>query len=233
MPQFGNQSLDIPQIQRGVQKDYKRLYYSEPMAALKVPITIQAGFGLLEQGTAMAINLSAGGNAGLLVPYNPTLFTGAEYHPGRAFLVADTHTTTPDFYVSQEDSYKFAVGDDLIVNDDTTAAENIGVITAIDRDSDVSRAKITGTTNIGGTAFTVARKACVSIEAGDNTNGYSDCVGILEKSIHAGSGVRSAGAVATLILGNAVLYDGLLTNLDAAAKTDISMSTFGQFVYMK
>lgn len=233
MPQFGNQSLDIPQIQRGVQTDYKRLYYSNPEAALKVPITVQAGYGLLEQGTAMAKNLSAGANAGLLVPYNPTTFTGAEHHPGRAYLVADGANGQADVYVSQDDSYKFAVGDDLIINDDTTAAENLGAITAIDRDSDVSRAKITATTNIGGTAFTVARKAYVSVEAGDSSNNFSDCIGLLEKSVHTGTGVRAAGAVATLILGNAVLYDGLLTNLDAAAKTDLSASTFGQFVYMK
>jgi hypothetical protein len=233
MPQFGNQSLDIPQVQRGVQKDYKRLYYSNPEAALKVPITVMAGYGLLEQGTAMAINISAAGKAGLLVPYNPTTFTGNEYHPGRAYLVADTHATTPDAYVSMDDSYKFTVGDDLIINDDTTAKENLGAITAIDRTTDVTRAKITATTNIGGTAFTVARKGYVAIEAGVAANNYSDCVGLLEKSVHAGTGSRAAGALATLIIGNAVLYDGLLTNFDAAAKTDISASTFGQFIYIK
>ena len=233
MPTFGNQSLDIPQIQRGVQKDYKRLYYSNPPAALKVPITIQAGYGLLEQGTALSLNLSAAGNAGLLLPYNPTTFTGAENHPGRAYLVADGAASGNDVYVTQDDSYKFQIGDDLIINDDTTSAENLGAITAIDRDTDQSRAKITFTTAIGGTAFTTARKANVFVEAGTSGNNYSDCVGILEKSVHTGTGVRAAGAVATLILGNCVLYDGLLTNFDAAAKTDVSASTFGQFVYIK
>jgi hypothetical protein len=232
MPQFGNQSLDIPQIQRGVQTDYKRLYYSDPMAALKVPITIQAGYGLLAQGMALSKNLSAGGNAGLLLPYNPTTFTGAEAHPGRAYLVANGAALGNDVYVTIDDSYKFAVGDDLIINDDTTTAENLGAITAIDRTSDQSRAKITFTTAVGATAFTTARKANVFVEAGVSGNNYSDCVGILEKSVHTGTGVRAGGAVATLILGNCVLYDGLLTNFDAAAKTDVSASTFGQFVYI-
>ena len=233
MPQFGNQSLDIPQIQRGVQKDYKRLYYSEPAAALKVPITVQAGYGLLEQGTAMAINLSAGGNAGLLVPYNPLVFTGNENHPGRAYLVAEGTNATYVVYVTMDDSYKFIIGDDIIINDDVTTRENLGAITAIDRVTDVNRAKITFTTVIGGTAFTVARKAYVAIEAGAAGNNHSDCVGLLEKSVHAGIGSRAEGAVATLILGNAVLYDGLLTNFDSTAKTKISASTFGQFIYMK
>jgi len=212
MPNFGNQSLDIPQIQRGVQIDYKRLYYSNPEAALKVPVTLQAGYGLIPQGTALSKNLSAGGNAGLLLPYNPTTFTGAEAHPGRAYLVADSGATATVVYVTQDDSYKFAVGDDLIINDDTTAAENLGAITAIDRDTDLSRASITFTTAIGGTAFTTARKAHVFVEAGTSGNNYSDCVGIIEKAVHTGTGVRAAGAVATLILGNAVLYDGLLFN---------------------
>ena len=233
MPQFGNQSLDIPQMQRGVQTDYKRLYYSNPEAALKVPVTLMPGYGLIEQGSAMAVNLSAAGKAGLLVPYNPLLFTGAEKHPGRAFLVADGANGGAIVYVSQDDSYKFNIGDDLIINDDTTTAENLGAITAIDRSSDVSRAKITATTNIGGTSFTVARKAHVIVEAGTSGNNFSDCVGILEKSVHCGTGSRAKGALATLILGNAVFYDGLLTNLDAAAKTDLSAATFGQFVYIK
>jgi hypothetical protein len=233
MPQSGNQSLDIPQMQRGVQKDYKRLYYSNPEAALKVPITIMAGYGPLEQGSAMAINLSAAGKAGLLVPYNPLVFTGNEYHPGRAYLVADTHITVPQVYVSMDDSYKFTVGDDLIINDDTTARENLGAISAIDRTTDVTRAKITAGTNIGGTAFVVSAKGYVAVEAGAAGNNYSDCVGLLEKSVHCGIGSRAAGALATLILGNAVLYDGLLANFDAAAKTKISASTFGQFIYMK
>ena len=80
-------------------------------------MTLQAGYGLLEQGTALAKNLSAGGNAGLLVPYNPTVFTGAENHPGRAYLVASTGTTDKFVYVTIDDSYKFKVGDDLIIND--------------------------------------------------------------------------------------------------------------------
>jgi hypothetical protein len=233
MPERSRFSLDIPQVVHGVQTDYKRLYYSNPDAALKVPITIMAGYGLLEVGTALAKNLSAAGKAGLLVPYNPTTFTGAENHPGRAYLVANSGTTDKFVYVTMDDSYKFNVGDDLIINDDTTAAENLGAITAIDRTSEPHRAKITATTAIGGTAFTTARKACVFVEAGTSGNNYSDCVGILEKSVDTGIGSNAKGAVATLILGNAVLYEGTLTNMDDAAKTDISASSFGQYLYMR
>lgn len=224
---------DIPNIWHGTQEDLRRLYYSEPMSALKVPVTLQAGYGVLKKGTVLAKNASAAGNVGLLVPYNPTSFTGAENHPGRAYLVSNTGTADKFVYVTMDDSYKFAVGDDLIVNDNTTAAENLGAITAIDRTTYTHMAKITATTAIGGTAFTIARKGYVCVEAGDNTNNYSDAVGILEKSVDCGTGTKAAGALATLILGNCVLYEGVLLLLDSAAKTDISGTSFGQFMYIR
>lgn len=223
---------DIPSIIRGAQDDYRALYYSDPLAALKVPITLKAGYGDIKKGTMLALDLSAAAK-GLLVPYNPTSFTGAENHPGRAYLVADSGTTATILYVSQDDSWKFAVGDDVIINDDTTTAENLGAITAIDRTTDRSRAAITVTTATGGTSFTAANKAYIAVEAGDSSNGYSDCVGILEKSVDTGVGENAKGAVATLILGNCVLYEGLLFNLDAAAKTDLSAASFGQYLYIR
>ena len=225
--------MDIPSMIRGVQEDYRALYYSDPMSALKVPITLQAGYGLIKMGSVLALNKSAAGNKDLLVPYNPTSFTGAENHPGRAYLVSNTGTTDSYVYVTMEDSYKFAVGDDLIINDDTTTVENLGAITAIDRTTYPHMAKITFTTAIGGTAFTTARKAYVCVEAGDNTNNYSDAVGILEKSVDTGTGANAKGALATLIIGNCVVYEGVLLLVDAAAKTDLSAASFGQYLYIR
>ena len=225
--------FDIPQITYGEQTDYRKLYYSEPKAALKVPITIQAGYGNLELGTVLAQNGSAAGGVGKYLPYNPTSFTGTEDHPGRAYLVANSGTTDTYVYVTMNDSYKFAVGDDLIINDNTTDAENLGAITEIDRTTYTHMAKITATTAIGGTAFTTARFAYVCVEGGDSTNNYSDAVGILEKAVDAGTGSTAKGALATMIIGNAVLYSGMITNIDAAARTDISATVLGQFTYMR
>jgi len=225
---------DIPSIIRGVQEDYSVLYYSDPMAALKVPVTLQSGYGTLKKGTVLALNKSnlTTGGKDQLVPYNPTSFTGAEDHPGRAYVVADPVATAYVVYVTMDDSYKFKVGDDLILNDSSVSAENLGAITAIDRTSERQRAKITFTTAITG-SFTVANDAYVCVEAGDNTNNYSDAVGVLEKSVDTGTGSDAKGAVATMIIGNCVLYEGLLTNLDSAAKTDMSMTSFGQYVYAR
>ena len=224
--------FDIPAVDYGNQWDYKKLYYSNHMAALRVPVTLQKGYGLVRAGTTLAKNISAGGGLNLLVPYNPTIFP-VSIDIGRAYLITDSGALATTLYVTLEDSYKFMVGDDIIINDNSTAAENLGAITAIDRTTDSFRAAITVTTAVGATSFTTARRAHISVEAGNSSNNYSDCVGILEKTVNTGTGEKSKGAVSTLILGNCVLYEGLLTNLDAAAIVDLGASTFGQYVYIR
>jgi hypothetical protein len=94
-------------------------------------------------------------------------------------------------------------------------------------------AAITVTTASGGTSFTTARYAYIAVEAGVASNSYSDCVGVLEKSVDTGTGVNAKGALATLILGNCVLYTGMLTNMDAAAIVDVSAASIGNFTYIK
>lgn len=221
-------TMDTPQVNYGLQTDYKKLYYSDPMAALKVPVSIMAGYGKLEQGTALALNGSAVGQKGKLFPYDPDAApTGTIVRPAAAFLVTDSGTSSNILYTTLDDSYKFEVGDDVFIEDDTTAAENLGAITAIDRTTYTNRAKITVTTNYGGTSFTTARFAYLAVE------GYTTCVGILEKTVDTGTGTSAKGAIATMILGNCVLYSGMLTNFDSAAKTDLSAGTFGQYTYIR
>lgn len=223
---------DIPNIVHGIAKDYKRLYYSDRNIALTLEKTVQAGFGLLEAGTVMAENLSAAGGDGKLVPYNPAAITGAEVAPARANLVQDTHTTSPVVYVTLADSYKMVVGDDLIIEDDTTAAENLGAITEIDRTTYTHMAKITATTNIGGAAFTTARFAYVAVEAGAGAT-FSTAVAILDKAVETGTGAAALGAFGVIVISNAILYTGSLVNLDAAAKTSLGTVDAGRFTILK
>lgn len=228
MTELYQYNMDAPGVIHGVQDDYKRLFYSEPMAALRVPITLQAGYGLLKSGTVIAVNKSAAGNVGKYLPYAPTSFP-ASVEPARAYLVANSGTTDKYVYVSMDDSYKFSVGDDVIINDNTTSAENLGAVTAIDRTTYNHMAKITFTTAIGGTAFTVARYAYLIVEAGTSGNNYSDAVGILEGSRDTGLGKNCVGAHGSIVISNALLYTGMLTNLDSAAQTDLSTAAIGQY----
>lgn len=213
---------DTPFIKYGLSQDAKRLYFSEPKAARKIPRTVQAGYGMLTHGMVMALNGSAAGNVSKLVPYDPTSITGAEYAPGRAYLIADSGTANKLLDVTLADSYKFAVGDDIILVDDTTAAENLGAVASIARNNYM--ATITVTTNIGTTSFTTARHAYIIVEGADTA------VGILEKSVDTLSGEDALDANTTLILGNAVLYGGVITLLDAASLSDLGASEVSQFL---
>ena len=214
---------DTPFIKYGLSQDAKRMYFSEPKAARKIPQTVQAGYGILTHGLVMAVNTSAASpNKGKLVPYDPVAVTGNEIAPCRAYLIADSGASNNTVEVTLADSYKFAVGDDLVINDDTTAAENLGAITDISRNS--FKAVITVTTNIGSTSFTTARHAYVAVE------GASTPVGILEKSIDTLSGEDALDANTVLLLGNAVLYAGVVANIDATALTALNASAVSQFI---
>jgi hypothetical protein len=232
---------DIASIIRGGQTDYKKLFYSEPDRALTKEVTLAAGYGLIPAGTVLSKNLSAAGNVNKYVPLMPGIAANLpdaanpDHHLACAFLVQDVSSGT-DVYVTMPDSYKFVVGDDLILFDETTYAassENLGAITAIDRTTFLHMAKISFTATVSG-SFTVAGNACVHVEAGAvSTNSYSVAVGVLMHTINTGVGENAKGGVAPMILSNAMLYNGLLKNMIAQARTDLGASVDGQFLIMK
>lgn len=228
---------DTPHIVRGGQQDYKRLYYSNPDQALKKDVALAAGFGVIPAGCGLAkITGDGATNKGKYVPYNPTTPSSAVKNTGRAYIVADQANST-SVYVTMEDSYKFLVGDQVYMSDantSTSSAEDLGVITAIDRTTYSHMAVITVTTAPSGATFTVAQSACIFHKAGaDNSNTWSDCAGILEVAVDTGTGENAKGGVGTMIISNAVLYYGLLTNIDAAAIADLSAVADGQYFIMK
>ena len=226
---------DTPHVYDGLATDYRRLLYSEFDHVLSLPIQLSAGYGTLKQGSAIAKNLSnlTTGNKGQFVPYNPTTVSSASaYEPGRAFLVNDIASGESACQVTMEDSYKFTVGDDLIINSGSISALNAGAITVIDRTTYANKAEITFTTAIDDGA-PVSDDACASIEAGISANGYSDCVGILAGAIETGVGEFSKGGQGVLMVSNFTMYSGMAWNFDAAAKVDISSSDFGKYTVVK
>ena len=215
---------DTAFIKYGTSKDATRLFYSEPSASRRIPRTVQAGYGILDSGLVMAANASPDSpNLGKMVPYDPAAVTGKEIAPGRAYLVADSGTANNTLEVSIDDAGKFAVGDLVTVKDDTTSAEDLGAITAIDTTTYSHKAIITVTTNIGGTAFTVARFAYITI------TGATTAVGILGKTVDTLSGQNALDGNSVLILGNALLYSGVC-NTDAGALNDLNASIVSQFL---
>jgi len=218
---------DSPNIKYGsMQRDYRRLFYSDEAVCLMVPITLAEGYGNLKAGTALAKNTSAltTGNKNKYIPYNPSAQTGAEDAPVRAYLRQGS-TNSVDVHIGLIDSYKFKVGDDVIVDNSSLSGENLGAITAIDRTTYTDRAVVSATVAVSGTGYTTATFAYLAVE------GCDDCVGILSKSVDTGTGVNAAGANAGMLLKNYVLYTAGLTNVDSAAIADLSLTALGQFTY--
>ena len=223
---------ETPYVVHSTESDYRRLFYSRPEQALIKDVTLSPGYGVLIAGTVLALNKSAAGNYNKYMPYNKTTANAADpTQVGRAFLVQDAGTSTI-VYVTQNDSYKFVVADDLCIDDDNTSDENLGAITSIDRTTYTQMAIIHFTTSISGD-FDVSQNACVFVEAGDSSNHYSDAVGILIASVDTGIGENAKGAVAPMLISNAILYYGLLPNIDAAALTDLSATADARLMYLK
>ena len=215
-------SQDTPNIIRGHQTDYKKLFYSNPEAALRIPVTLKSGYGIIPMGTLLARVLNGAaagvGELGKYVPYNPTDMTGNVPQAGRAYILADSGTAVL-VYVTQDDSYRFKVGDDIIINDSDTTAVNLGAITAIDRTTERQRAKITFTTSTGAD-FATADSAYIACEAGANTD-FSTADGVLEKDVDTGVGENAKGAIASMLVSNALIYHGACENADTAGIADI------------
>jgi hypothetical protein len=224
-----------PQLNRGPEvPGYKALYYSIREIALIKDKTCQPGYGVLRAGTIMAENISAltTGGKGLLIPCATTLFTAGDV--GRAFALVDVASGATTINVTMADSYKFKVGDDLILANNDGGGEygNGGAITGIDRATKPHYAIITFTSGIVTANNTVAKALCCYVEAGA-AGKLSTAKYILDKDIDTGVGEIAQGANTPVLISNAILYTNSLVNFDAAAATALGTVDDGQHTILK
>lgn len=218
---------NTPQLNRsGETPGSKALFHSVRDIALILDKTFKPGYGYLKAGTIMAENSADA----LLVPYPETEITDNFGH-AKAFLVADTGATGTTVQVVNAEAYKFAVGDSLVILDDTTAAEDLGAITDITMAVN-GTATITVTTAIGGAAYTVARNAFVTCKS-DTAAGFTKAKYVLDQDINTGYGETALGANASVVLNNAVLYLASIVNYDAQAGTDLGAVIDNRFLILK
>lgn len=218
----------MPQLNRsGETPGPKALFHSVRDIALIKDKTVQAGYGALKSGTIMANNSITGD----LVPFTPV--TAAEGQMSRAYLVANFVSTQDVCYVTIADSYKFAVGDSIVFANVTPVVDATGLlITAIDRDTEPQRAKITFAVAITSTVFTTALAANVYVKAGAATH-FSDATYVLDQDIFTGTDEDAVGANTSVVISNAILYTGALINCDAAAISDLGMIVDGFHTILK
>lgn len=229
----------IPQMnQSGWEKGAAALFHSERRIALLLDKTLSPGFGALRAGTLLAENISAlsTGNKGLLVPYVKDDSTDID-QPGPSFLTASFATGETLVYVTLSDSYRFKVGDDLVLgrnNSGSWETHNGGAITAIDRTTYPNKAKITFTTLKASDDFTVANNVACWVESG---TGDKLCVAkyVLDQDVDTGEGENAAGGLTSVVISNAVLNLGVMTqeNYDSQVLTDLSATTDGTYFILK
>lgn len=221
---------DIPQINRGGESAYRKLFYTARDIAIILPGKVQAGYGVLPTGTVLAQETLSGE----LVPYPPATFDGiVADQPGRAALTVDGGNGETFCYMSNEDSYKFKVGQDIIFAHSDGNAHDGGAITAITRDSGVNgRAKVEFTNAFPNADYTTANSANAYVKS-DTSDPYAKAESILDKGVDAGTGENALGALTSRVISNAALYKGVLNQYDSAAKTDLGASEKGQFLILK
>ena len=241
MSTFGS----VPQINRAPEVPGSRaLFHSLREQALIIDKTVKAGYGVLKAGTLMAINTGEtdGTDYGKLIPY-PELLATVNACNGKSYLVADGANGSAIVYTTISDSYRFALGDHLIIDcDQAVNAQDLGEITAIDRtDANSTRAKITATTNLSdsGGDFTTTNSVCVYCQGGDTSAPFTKAVYVLDQDIDTGEGYDTTyqqspkGAISSVVVSNAILYKSVILNYDAAALTDLGGTVDGRLLILK
>jgi hypothetical protein len=223
---------DTPYMFTQEGQDYKRLYRSKRELALTLEMSLIPGYGVVPQGAALG-KIVAGDRAGYWAPYSPNPNESAgdpvSWDGARAYLTEDSGTGQT-VYVILDDSYKFAVDDVIAVNSDGGTPYQL-TISAIDRTTYKNKAAITFTGTIS-VSHTTANNAHIAIDT-ENANTYSKCQAILEYAVDTGVGVNAKGGLGVRIVTNAILFQGLLENVDDAAVTDLGATEDGQYLILK
>lgn len=212
-----------PQMnQGGMLPGQKALFHSLREIALIKDKTIKAGFGVVKAGTVMAVDTLSGD----LVPCAPTAVAVDDTQ--RVFLNASV-TAAAIVFVPLEQSYRFAVGDVVIIGDNVPAYTDGGAITAIDRTTYAGQAEITFTNNA---TATLANQAYIYHKAGA-AGKFSDAKWINDQDVFTGEGEDAQGANTSVVISNAILYAGALIGYDAAAATALGTVDDGAHVILK
>jgi hypothetical protein len=223
----------IPQMNRYPESaGIKPIFHSQRDIALIIDKTIQAGYGYLKAGTVMAVNGSDDGGVNDLVPYVPistSVVLGEVSAIGVAPIVVDC--TSGHVFVSINDAYKFQEGDDLYLDNDSDEGPTAAAaITDIDVTTSTLYADITTTAFSHGN-YTVAKKSYAYVKTYASSP-YTVAKYVLDSDVDTGLGELAVGALAPVVVSNAVLYKGNLINLTAEAITALG-SVDGRFLIMK
>jgi len=201
----------------------KQLFISPREIALMMDKTVKGGYGVLEAGTLMAYQFDASDvQQNVIIPYSipsdDASFDGAN-DPSRSMLTSDAASGT--VIVAMEDSYKFEIGDEIVVAEGDTPSYAEVTITDIDRDTSDVFATIT-TDAFTATAFTVANGANIYVkgEASGGNAWISKAMFVLDMDLDTGLDMNP-GALGNVVKSNCILRLEALMQYDSQAVTDL------------
>lgn len=188
----------------------KRLFYSRREQALLLEKAVKGGFGALEMGQVMTQVYKDGTDyADFIVPYGDN---------GQVALTANAASGQKNITVAAEDVVKFAEGDAVTINDDDTSAEN-GVIDSISGNVITLEANLTG-------SFATAQNAYITHR--QDGNYY-----VMDQDVDTGEERQAQGALTSVVIGNAVLYQDAVIGMDNTALSDLDGKEDGVFYVIK
>lgn len=239
---IGNSGLggNFPQINRGMQVGgAKSLFHSMREQALILDKVFKAGYGVLRAGTLMGVCTGATNSAdyGKLVPY-AMLNAAAAVNGGnaKAYLTADFASGgATTCQITNEDSYKFTLGDHLVMGATGQTSVSTGAeITGISRSTSNGIATLTFT-SITSAVMTVASNAYVHVKQSDASAPFSKAVYVLDADTDTGVGVDAKGAIASVVVSNAILYAAIINNIngESAAYTDLGAVSDDRYIILK
>jgi hypothetical protein len=142
-------------------------------------------------------------------------------------MVANASSGT--VYVSNEDAYKFVVGDQIYYQN--TAGDGLvdcGIIASITPGTLYATIVCEAFT---ATNATVAKGAYIYIESG--TTPFSIAKYILDSDVDTGTGADAEGALAPVVISNAILYSASLINATSEALTSLGAIVDGPHIVLK
>lgn len=204
----------------------KSLFFSEREVALLLNKTLRGGFGSLEIGTVLAE--VQGSNK--LVPYVPAMGNFSQEDVGRVMLLNDCNTTNT-FDLAVASSYKIQKGDTIILTD-TDGTYEEATVGSVDRESYDYKAVVTLSSGNTSNSFTTAKNANCYVKSGTSNSHKSDAVYILDQSTLTGV-ENQDGALTSVLVSNAIIYQSACVGMDSYAKSDLSVTSDGEFYILK
>lgn len=221
----------IPQHHQPVEgPGIKALFHSLREQALILDKTVRGGFGIVKGGTVMSMDAS-----GYLFPYPGTDHLDTA-NQARAFALADVADTESAINVLKADAAKFVVGEDIMLVRNNAASPDVhdgGAIVSVDITTNPNFAVITFTTAVSGAVWTVANSLNCYPKADTVESDGIAAHSINDQDVDTGDDENALGALTSIVLSNAILYESAFVNLDSDALTDLGATSDGRYVILK